>query len=522
MYGSKIKKYIIGDNVHFAIPTGSAGQQKLKGVKKMSKNTAAIDAAKRKEKRNSILITISVILVAVLVIGLVVYNSLSTNGFITRRQVAMATENFSVNGSMMNYFFRLNYNQNASQYTAYGLNTNYTLKSQVIDETSGYTWFDQFASMSVSYVQEILAMCEGAKANGITLDEADYAEIDATMETMRATAESYGYSMEAYLLNMFGSVVNEDDIRDCVELNTLALKYYNQFSEGLSYTDADLEAYYEEHKEDYQCVDVITYTVKQSDMLKVDEEGNPVGNVTEGAALAKAQAELIAAAKTEEEFRAALKDHFVTNLLMTEEEADAKVEQCYFTGMTATSGNEASDWAFSAEVGDTTVTGAATSSSYDVYYLLKAPYRDESTTRNVRHILLTSDTYGAEAEAKAKEVYAEWEASGFAMDVYTTLCTEYSEDPGSVEVGGVYENVAEGEMITEFNDWLFDEARVVGDNGLVETSYGWHIMYYDGEGNPVWMTDAESALRSEAYSEQMAMYGEGIEVNQDVVYSINA
>lgn len=489
----------------------------------MSKvNAAAREAAQRKEKRNSILITVSVILVAVLVIGLVVFNSLTTSGFIARRQVAMATENFSVNGSMMNYFFRLNYNQNASSFAAYGLNTNQTLKSQVIDQASGTTWFDQFASMSVSYVREILAMCEAAKANGLTLEEADYAEIDATMETMRTTAESYGYTMDSYLLNMFGSVVKEDDVRDCLELNTLALKYYNQFTEGLSYSVEDLDAYYEENKEKYDCVDVITYTVKQTDVLEKDAEGNPIGNITDAGAKAKEQADLIAAAGSEEEFKAALQNYFVTYLKMTEEDAAAYANNCYSTGMTATKGNEASDWAFSAKEGDTTVVGAATSNSYDVYYLVKSAYRDDSATRNVRHILLTSETYGEEAEAKAKEVYGMWEESGFDLEAFTSLCELYSEDPGSVATGGVYENVAEGEMTTEFNDWLFDEARVEGDNGLVKTSYGWHIMYYAGEGQPVWMHDAEEALRTEAYSGVLTEYSEEIEVNQKVIYGINA
>ena len=36
-------------------------------------------------------------------------------------------------------------------------------------------------------------------------------------------------------------------------------------------------------------------------------------------------------------------------------------------------------------------------------------------------------------------------------------------------------------MVTNFNDWCFDPSRQVGDYGIVETEFGYHIMYYSGE-----------------------------------------
>ena len=46
-------------------------------------------------------------------------------------------------------------------------------------------------------------------------------------------------------------------------------------------------------------------------------------------------------------------------------------------------------------------------------------------------------------------------------------------------------------MVEEFENWLFDEARVEGEIGLVETTYGWHIMYFGGESKEVaWRLNA--------------------------------
>jgi hypothetical protein len=36
-------------------------------------------------------------------------------------------------------------------------------------------------------------------------------------------------------------------------------------------------------------------------------------------------------------------------------------------------------------------------------------------------------------------------------------------------------------MVESFENWCFDESRKAGDHGMVETTYGYHIMYYVGD-----------------------------------------
>ena len=54
---------------------------------------------------------------------------------------------------------------------------------------------------------------------------------------------------------------------------------------------------------------------------------------------------------------------------------------------------------------------------------------------------------------------------------------DHSEDSNAID-GGLYEGVTVGQMVEEFEDWCFDEARQSGDHGLVKTAYGYHIMYF--------------------------------------------
>ena len=123
---------------------------------------------------------------------------------------------------------------------------------------------------------------------------------------------------------------------------------------------------------------------------------------------------------------------------------------------------------------------------------------------NVRHILIKpekvddehdadSDEAWAAAEQKANEVYAMWQTNP-TVDYFTELCAEYSAD-GTKDTGGLYEDVAPGKMVTEFNDWCFDPARQPGDSGIVKTQFGYHIMYFVGQAESrAWYDDTLSSM----------------------------
>lgn len=472
------------------------------------------------EKRNSIIITVCVILVAAFIIGILVYNRMVDSGFFLRREVAAESENFEVDGAMMTYYFYTNY-QSYSGYAQYlGIDTSKSLKAQTSVTGSG-TWFDYFASMTQGYIREILALCEAAKADGIELEDADTKSIKDSIDALRTTASDNGYSLNQYLVAAFGAGVNEKDVRHCLELTALAAKYSEKFNNELSYTAEQYEAYYDANKADFDCVDVITLKIPSTYFEEKDADGNPVGSTTSASDAAKAQAEKIVAASSEDEFVASVREYLLTYGSATEENIDAQINACYSRGVKAGNISEAADWAFSASVGETKMFGESGASQFGVYYILKTKYRDDSHTRNVRHILFTSETYAD--SAKADEIYAEWEAAGFSEEKFIELSAQYNEDPGSAATGGLYENVAYGDMITEFNDWLYDPARKSGDHDIVETSYGWHIMYYVGENEKtVWENAARSALQQNDYTNFINEHSVSVKFADGAFEGINA
>jgi len=57
---------------------------------------------------------------------------------------------------------------------------------------------------------------------------------------------------------------------------------------------------------------------------------------------------------------------------------------------------------------------------------------------------------------------------------FDSLCVKFSEDPGSKDKGGVYENVSSGQMVPAFNDFIF--LNPVGSKGIVKTDFGYHYI----------------------------------------------
>ena len=57
---------------------------------------------------------------------------------------------------------------------------------------------------------------------------------------------------------------------------------------------------------------------------------------------------------------------------------------------------------------------------------------------------------------------------------FDSVCAKLSEDPGSKDKGGVYDNVPSGKMVAEFNDFIF--GNPTGTKGVVKTEFGYHYI----------------------------------------------
>ncbi|WP_138756052.1 peptidylprolyl isomerase [Paenibacillus sinopodophylli] len=119
-------------------------------------------------------------------------------------------------------------------------------------------------------------------------------------------------------------------------------------------------------------------------------------------------------------------------------------------------------------------------------------------TVTVRHILVATKDQSSQEEkelrtaeealARAKEVKQKLDAGGD----WAVLAKEYSDDPGSKEKGGLYENQKNGNWVEEFKQAAFkQEIGIVGEP--VETEFGYHVILVEKRDTPAFDTLADAA-----------------------------
>lgn len=123
---------------------------------------------------------------------------------------------------------------------------------------------------------------------------------------------------------------------------------------------------------------------------------------------------------------------------------------------------------------------------------------------DVRHILIMpkgetgadgySEAQWKEALESAEKLLAQWKAGEATEESFAALAKEHTEDGGSKENGGLYTDITPyTSFVPNFLNWCVDLSRQVGDTGIVESEYGYHIMYFVG-GEPLWKTAARDNI----------------------------
>lgn len=374
------------------------------------------------------------------------------------------------------------------------------------------TWADYMRINALNYLQSYVAYADLAREAGVTLTEEQQQSIDEQIEELRSTAESNDYSLNRYLVMMYGKGVNEKLLREVMEERQLAANYAEQKQEELTnaITDEQIETEYNENVADYALVSVSAFTVSADTSSIADDATDEEKEAAQKEAMAKAKELADAYAAKVNSPATLLEQAKVNNSSATEDSVTyADVTP---SSLTTYFGQAACDWVVSADraVGDVTV--VESESGYSVLYLSVLPHKDTVKPVDVRHILIAfptdddgnvvemTDEEKQEYYTKAKSIYDQY-LQNPTEDNFATLATENSEDPGSKENGGLYEEVNVGEMVDAFNDWCFAAARKPGDTGIVETEYGYHIMYYVGnDHDETWKTTVKTALSNEAFT----------------------
>ena len=458
-----------------------------RGTELSPKERAAQQAAAEKKKTNTkYTIGVVVILVVALLAGLI------NSSLFDTKLTAVKTGSADWSLAQARYAKQTAYSQFYSNYSGlidYLIDSETPLDEQPSAFDPDKSWDEYFADEGLSYLQQMAAYSDLAKAEGYTLTEEEKQTIEDNIADFELYASMYGYSIDGYITAMYGEGNSEKTLREMMELSMLAGDYATDKLDSISaaYTPEELEDWYQEHSADYNSVSYLSTFIA----AEADEEGN-VSEEALAKAEKSAQAVLDACDGTEEGFKAAVLA--TTGLEATESKSIP-------TGM-----GEASDWANDAarKSGDATL--AEESNGYRLY-CLQSVEKNEYNTVNVRHILIKTvdaDEDGSISEAEKQTaldtitaIQAEWDGT---EDGFAALANEKSEDPGSNTKGGLYENVYKGQMVTAFDDFCF-AAHKSGDSEIVyDASYGYFFIYYVGEGDTYHHVMAKNAKSQEDFT----------------------
>ena len=508
---------------------------------------AAKQNAKSIEKRGAaakIIKKVVAVVLAVAIVGGIAWKLIDDLGVVERLATAVTVGDQKVTAAQFNYYYSSQYQQMsyyANYYSQYGYDMGYDTSvapdeqnsTETDEEGNALTWAESLENSAVEHVQYVIAYYSEAVKAGYELTEDEQAEINETIETYRSSAAENNYSLNAYLRESFGAGFNEKAFRQQLEMETLAQRFNEEKSAELkaSVTDEEIKAEYDANRKDYDYADVRYYAFSFSTLT--GEEGET--DEALAARQQKADDEVIAKAKSiydsltdEASFSAAI-TAYKNEGFETPSEADFTTisKNTTYSSLAAATSEETADWAFDTarKAGDKTmITG---DKAVYIIYSVKPIYAMNSV--DVRHCLVQFDAEDSSnvtddekkaAYNQAKALYDEWLAGEKTEDSFAAMATESSEDTGSTENGGLYDNIRISDnYVEEFEAWSFDPARKAGDTGIIETEYGYHIMYFVS--NNTDDLDWKNTIREAKGTEAFEAYDESL-IAEDGAYAVTS
>ncbi|MBQ9229315.1 MAG: peptidylprolyl isomerase [Eubacterium sp.] len=446
-----------------------------------------------------------------------------------------------------NYYYATYYNslyQTGQMFAQYGTSDSNSypdfdekLSAQTYTDDDGnvMTWEEHFRDEVLENIKDTYMYYYAALAanNGEEpeIKESQQESIDDAIASYEESGATYGFTVDGYLQAVIGSGINEAFVRHEMKVTYIAQNYLEDFTKELSnkeYTDEEYNAYYSEHEQELQSVDIMHFEAESEDeaaefVAALNDDGSNFAELAysySGEETDQDPVELTYYNMTYGTMENLSWDICTAEEVASEEEeaADEETEEEH------THAYPGLDYLFSSE----RQAGEKFNDTKSVIYIIKPTYLSDVTPVTVRHILITPDDMKPEEEEtdeetteeateetedtteelsdeeldalaaeKAQAVLDEYLAGEQTEDAFAALAKENSSD-GNAEDGGIYENVVPNQMVNTFNAWCFDANRQAGDTEIVKTEYGYHVMYFVSKSElPVWKYTAQQALAAE-------------------------
>lgn len=497
-------------------------QSAKKSQKKSEKSKAAAKIVKM----------VVAIVLAVVVAGGIVWKVLDDTAAIKKNTTVFSLgDDIRVSEVEFTYYYSQYLNNiysYAQQYATYGMNIGIDPTKSPDEQNYGtdadgkeMLLSDYLKNETISALQTYKILYAEAIKAGYKLTDDEQKSIDDQVEELRNTAAENKYSLNAYLKASYGKGINEKFLRKQLEMQNIVSRYQSDTSKKLtdSYSAADIKAVYDKDHSAYNAVDARTLSFAIETLTAKDGETSEQLAARQKAAAAKVKAEAEAALKSCTSEKAFLEQAKKKNSSTENYDAESATALNEAAKSTITSyvSEDAAKWAFDSarKAGDVKLFEVGSDgnvSSYVILYINKGSYAPMAS--NVRHILISftdnasssseaTDEQKKAAKASADKIYKEWQSGAKTEDSFAALAKEKSKDTGSAADGGLISGItSSANYVESFRNWATDSSRKVGDTGIVESEYGYHIMYYSGS-DYAWKSAIRSAKASEDFEKQL-------------------
>lgn len=435
---------------------------------------------KKKEQREKTTGTIAGIAILIALVCFVLSFPIRTYMTLNGEYVTIGGEKITKVEYDYNFYTTMNnyVNQYGSFLSYMGLDINQDISKQTY--SGDMSWKDYFDEMTVTSIKQSKSLKKDAEAAGFATDiDKGYGQF---VQNQKAAAEKMGVSYSAYLKQAFGPYATEKRIASCIRDAVYVSDYYEYVEGGKKPTDAEIEAYYADNKENYDVVNYKIVTVEAELPTEPTELADEDAEVGEDEKYKPSEAEI---EKAMDEARV------IANATLPKISAEGeRITGASFSAVSSS----IRDWLFD----DERKGGHKTIVEDDVnhrFYVIsfEARYRDETPTRNIRGILETNE--------KAEEFLARWKENPTEAN-FIEMCNGEYKDVALSADGGLVEGLSEKDLSDEINAFLFAKDTKPGMADVVSMSdASSYVMYYVGENTPTWKNDITNTLTSDKMNE---------------------
>ncbi|MBS7359934.1 MAG: peptidylprolyl isomerase, partial [Oscillospiraceae bacterium] len=429
-----------------------------------------------------------------------------------------------------------------ASYTGFDYSANPADQEYTLEEIEGVkTWADYFkvtATEKAFLQKELYDAAMNEKGFKLTEDEKAEIkkEIEDQMTQIEEAAAKNEYSVNNYIPLIYGEGLTEKSYTELLNRDYVVEKYLEWYQDNMIKTlsDEEVNSYFKENSGDFLSASARVFAISYSD--ENVEDGDPVYTKEQAKKLAN---EFAGKVTDEASFIKVAKEYALPSVKDSYADDSATLASGLKKSNLEETSKEMADWLFNSKtaVGDIKVFDIEDSKLYYIIYVTETASLDEQTAgADVRHILVQVETTKendkgeevalsekeiatnwAKAKTEAEAILKEWKSGDATEESFAALATEKTDDTGSAETGGLYEDInSESSYVPEFLDWALAPHKA-GDTEIIKTSYGYHIMYFVGADEmPKWESDVRKAITSEKYTEYTEKLYNDIKDNVEV------